>query len=45
MAAIVAILDLAIFDLQVSSHLAFQFRRRRAKYIFKMANMAAILDF
>ena len=29
---------------QVSSQLAFHFRRRREKYIFKMAAMAAILD-
>ena len=30
---------------QVSSQLAFRFRRRSEKYIFKMAAMAAILDF
>ena len=30
---------------QVSSQLAFGFRRRREKKIFKMATMAAILDF
>ena len=30
---------------QVSSQLAFWFRRRRKKWIFKMATMAAILDF
>ena len=43
---------LTIFDLrhpdasyQVSSQLAFWFRRRSKKQIFKMATMAAILDF
>ena len=30
---------------QVSSPLAFRFRRRSKKYIFKMAAMAAIMDF
>ena len=30
---------------QVSSQLAFRFRRRSEKKIFKMATMAAILDF
>ena len=43
---------LAIFDLQVTpmlptkfGELAFRFRRRSEKYIFKMAAMVAILDF
>ena len=46
------VMILAIFDLrqpnasfQVSSQLAFQFRRRSEQQIFKMAPMAAIMDF
>ena len=44
---IVAILSTSHPDAsyQLSSQLAFRFRRRSKKYIFKMAAMAAILDF
>ena len=42
MAAMMAILDFGYTSNQVLSQLAFRFRRRRSKNIFKMA---AILDF